>query len=249
MFAPNCKHRHRIIPNPAHQSAREPHPSRRAPMSWMQRLKRVFHIDIEHCGMCGGTLRVIACIETPLKCRSLRELAHSSRKSSPISPRARPAASITPAHRRSIPRKPNLRPPHYRPCPDCARPPERYSPVAPRLPCPSLSSAFPPSRHAFLFAGAKSHHPDRDSSALVPMSNPTTTGPILPQPSQSTLYSSYPGKLTSAPSFRIGCIGRLGPAEMRGALAAVEGILEEMGVASGAPCAPPVAHPSHESPA
>ena len=29
-------------------------------------------------------------------------------------------------------------------------------------------------------------------SALVPMSNPTTTGPILPQPSQSTLYSSYP---------------------------------------------------------
>ena len=62
-------------------------------------------------------------------------------------------------------------------------------------------------------------------------------------------YVIYPGKLTSAPSFRIGCIGRLGPAEMRGALAAVEGILEEMGVASGAPCAPPAAHPSHESPA
>ena len=34
-------------------------------MSWMQRLKRVFHIDIEHCGVCGGRLRVIACIETP----------------------------------------------------------------------------------------------------------------------------------------------------------------------------------------
>ena len=34
-------------------------------MSWMQRLKRVFHIDIEHCGVCGGTLRVIACIEIP----------------------------------------------------------------------------------------------------------------------------------------------------------------------------------------
>ena len=44
-------------------------------MSWMQRLKRVFHIDIEHCGVCGGTLRVIACIETPLKCRSRSELA------------------------------------------------------------------------------------------------------------------------------------------------------------------------------
>ena len=34
-------------------------------MNWMQRLKRVFHIDIEHCGVGGGTLRVIACIDTP----------------------------------------------------------------------------------------------------------------------------------------------------------------------------------------
>ena len=65
VFAPNCKHRHRIIPNPAHQSAREPQASRPAPMRWMQRLGRVFHVDIEHCGVCGGTLRVIACIETP----------------------------------------------------------------------------------------------------------------------------------------------------------------------------------------
>ena len=65
MFAPNFNHRHRIIPNPVHQSAREPQPSRPAPMRWMQRLKRVFRIDIEHCGLCGGTLRVIACIETP----------------------------------------------------------------------------------------------------------------------------------------------------------------------------------------
>ena len=50
-------------------------------------------------------------------------------------------------------------------------------------------------------------------------------------------YVIYPGKLTAAPSFRIGCIGRLGPAEMRGALTAVESILEEMGVSSGAPAA------------
>ena len=78
------------------------------PMSWMQRLKRVFHIDIEHCGVCGGTLRVIACIETPLKCRSRSELARSSRGSSLISPPARPAPSTTPAHRRSVwaPRNP-----------------------------------------------------------------------------------------------------------------------------------------------
>ena len=32
-------------------------------MSWAQRLKRVFNIDIEVCGHCGGSARVIACIE------------------------------------------------------------------------------------------------------------------------------------------------------------------------------------------
>ena len=31
----------------------------------MQRLKRVFAIDIETCPECGGKLRVIACIEDP----------------------------------------------------------------------------------------------------------------------------------------------------------------------------------------
>jgi hypothetical protein len=31
----------------------------------MQRLKRVFAIDIETCPDCGGTLRVIACIDDP----------------------------------------------------------------------------------------------------------------------------------------------------------------------------------------
>ena len=34
-------------------------------MTPMQRLKRVFAIDIETCPKCGGTLRVIACIENP----------------------------------------------------------------------------------------------------------------------------------------------------------------------------------------
>ena len=36
-----------------------------AHMSWMQRLKRVFAIDIETCPECGGKLRVIACIQEP----------------------------------------------------------------------------------------------------------------------------------------------------------------------------------------
>src|SRR5919107_1769028 len=40
----------------------------------------------------------------------------------------------------------------------------------------------------------------------------------------------YPGKLTVADSFRIGCIGRLYPKDMQGALAAVRDVLDEMGV-------------------
>ncbi len=45
----------------------------------------------------------------------------------------------------------------------------------------------------------------------------------------------YPGKLTVADSFRIGCIGRLGENEMRGVLRAIGEILAETGVGSCAP--------------
>ncbi len=43
-------------------------------------------------------------------------------------------------------------------------------------------------------------------------------------------YLIYPGKLTIADSFRIGCIGRLTEADMRAALAAIRVVLDEMGV-------------------
>ena len=32
-------------------------------MTWAQRLKRVFKTDIETCGRCGGSVKVIACFE------------------------------------------------------------------------------------------------------------------------------------------------------------------------------------------
>jgi 2-aminoethylphosphonate-pyruvate transaminase len=48
-------------------------------------------------------------------------------------------------------------------------------------------------------------------------------------------YVIYPGKLTVADSFRIGCIGRLGEAEMRGVLEQIRQILAEMGVSRCAP--------------
>jgi hypothetical protein len=34
-------------------------------MTWAQRLKRVFNIDIETCNHCGGAVKIIACIEDP----------------------------------------------------------------------------------------------------------------------------------------------------------------------------------------
>ena len=36
-----------------------------APMSWMQRLRRVFDIDLKSCPRCGGQVRVIAAIIEP----------------------------------------------------------------------------------------------------------------------------------------------------------------------------------------
>ena len=35
-------------------------------MTWAQRLKRVFRIDIETCEHCGGAVRIIASIEDPV---------------------------------------------------------------------------------------------------------------------------------------------------------------------------------------
>lgn len=46
-------------------------------------------------------------------------------------------------------------------------------------------------------------------------------------------YIIYPGKLTVAPSFRIGCIGNLDEVEMNSALAAVQKTIDKMGVTNG----------------
>lgn len=43
-------------------------------------------------------------------------------------------------------------------------------------------------------------------------------------------YVIYPGKLTVADSFRIGCIGRLSPNHMRGAVDTIRALVKEMGV-------------------
>ncbi|HSR54068.1 MAG TPA: transposase [Acidobacteriota bacterium] len=79
IFAPNFKHRHKIVPR--HPQRRVDHDKPLAPMNWAQRLKRVFAIDIEKCADCGGKLRVIACIEEPWLIRKI--LSHVQQRDDP----------------------------------------------------------------------------------------------------------------------------------------------------------------------
>jgi len=78
VFAPNSKHRALVTPakrgkgNKAKASGEPPTPAeRRASMTWAQRLKRVFPIDIEICRECGGAVKVIAYVEDPMMIRKI----------------------------------------------------------------------------------------------------------------------------------------------------------------------------------
>ncbi|MCZ6658060.1 MAG: transposase [Gammaproteobacteria bacterium] len=79
VLAPNAKYRSLVVPTPnRREKKRRKHAIRSeralavdtdretdrplAPLSWAERLKRVFKIDIEVCPKCGGRLRVIAAI-------------------------------------------------------------------------------------------------------------------------------------------------------------------------------------------
>jgi hypothetical protein len=79
IFAPNAKHRHKIVPRRVRGRVNDDKPL--APMSWAQRLKRVFAIDIEKCPACGGNLRIIACIEEPQLIRQI--LSHIQQRDGP----------------------------------------------------------------------------------------------------------------------------------------------------------------------
>jgi hypothetical protein len=68
VFAPNGRHRHLLVgrANPPAQAS--PHAEDDKPiaaMSWMQRLHRVFAIDICTCPRCGANLRIIVLIDDP----------------------------------------------------------------------------------------------------------------------------------------------------------------------------------------
>ena len=89
VFAPNCKHRKSVVPK---RKPNEEQPNKPlAPMTWTQRLKRVFAIDIETCPVCGGNLRVIACIEDPeVIARILDHVRQRDGTELPQQPRAPP---------------------------------------------------------------------------------------------------------------------------------------------------------------
>ena len=66
VFAPNSKHRVTVTPTKRGKGKQKEDKTpneRRIAMTWAQRLKRVFDIDVEICAYCRGSVRVIACIE------------------------------------------------------------------------------------------------------------------------------------------------------------------------------------------
>ena len=79
VFAPNSPYRAAIVPDPSRRTRTRRTASKQstpkhlpedpaqptAPLTWAQRLKRVFEIDISQCPRCGGTLRVISDVTDP----------------------------------------------------------------------------------------------------------------------------------------------------------------------------------------
>jgi hypothetical protein len=102
VFAPNSRWRAWITP--ARRGKRRPTdqhltaPEKHRAMTWAQRLKRVFRIDVDTCEHCGGAVKIIACIENPVVIN--RILDHLRRKRQrtdhrrPQSPRAPPLLKL-----------------------------------------------------------------------------------------------------------------------------------------------------------
>ena len=66
-------------------------------MTWAQRLKRVFNIDIEVCGRCGGSVRVIACIEDQNVIDGILSHLRDKEQGSPTLPHLAPPTRAPPA--------------------------------------------------------------------------------------------------------------------------------------------------------
>ena len=86
VFAPNSKHRALVTPakrgkgslKVAEDKDEKTPAHRHVAMTWAQRLKRVFNIDVETCRVCGSAAKVIACIEDPVVIKTI--LTHLEKK-------------------------------------------------------------------------------------------------------------------------------------------------------------------------
>ena len=102
VFAPNSKHRITVTPAKRGKGKQrgdlkedKTPDERRSAMTWAQRLKRVFNIDVEICSHCGGAVKVIACIEDQQIIDKI--LSHLKKKDGlPLSPDALPEARAPP---------------------------------------------------------------------------------------------------------------------------------------------------------
>jgi hypothetical protein len=91
VFAPHSRWRAEVTPKGRGKAMttdlRTPAERHRA-MSWAQRLKRVFGIEIETCEQCGGKVKVVASIEKPAVIAKI--LRHLESRSSPAGSRPPP---------------------------------------------------------------------------------------------------------------------------------------------------------------
>ena len=103
VFAPNSKHRALVTPgkrgkgnkSKATDETQDQTPiERRAAMTWAQRLKRIFTIDVETCRECGGAMKVIACIEDPVVIKKI--LDHLKKKAKTKEPKSLPESRAPP---------------------------------------------------------------------------------------------------------------------------------------------------------
>ncbi len=101
VFAPNSKHRVDVTPAKRGKGRTRQENEDKTPeqhhqaMTWAQRLKRVFNIDVSVCPQCGGESRVIACIEDQAIIN--RILDHLMKKGAlPPPPELLPAARASP---------------------------------------------------------------------------------------------------------------------------------------------------------
>ena len=104
VFAPHSKYRARVTPakrgkstkiKPLDETPDQTPAERRASMTWAQRLKQVFNIDIETCSQCGGDVRIIASIEDPAVIN--RILAHLDEKAATAAMTRLPQCRAPPA--------------------------------------------------------------------------------------------------------------------------------------------------------